>query len=139
MSLTEKDLILVCLRCGSGDVKFCGISARPYCNECDYWAPVNMGAVHEAVERWNNKVTQQQTKENNMIKRKIKMEIVRTQRMVVDIDENEGWDIPEDINEFLEFAQKYKNDPEMVWNECKSDHEITESDYKVAEFKIIEE
>lgn len=47
-------LIKVCPRCGSGDVRMCNISIRPYCNECHYWAPVNYGNEQHAIIEWNN-------------------------------------------------------------------------------------
>ncbi len=47
------DLIQLCPHCGSGDVRWCGISVRPYCAECQYWAPVNFGPASEAVQKWN--------------------------------------------------------------------------------------
>lgn len=50
------ELIKECPECGSGDVRFCTISVRPYCNECKYWAPVNFGTAEEAIERWNKRL-----------------------------------------------------------------------------------
>lgn len=49
-------LIKLCPECGSGDVRFCNISVRPYCHECNHWAPVNFGTKEEAVSRWNTRV-----------------------------------------------------------------------------------
>lgn len=63
MNLTIKDLTLYCSECGSGDVHFCNISVRPYCNECRYWAPVNWGSIHDAVFLWNKKVKKAQESE----------------------------------------------------------------------------
>lgn len=52
-------LIKICPECGSGDVHFCNISVRPYCNECNYWAPVNFGTKYEAIVKWNDRVKQE--------------------------------------------------------------------------------
>ena len=43
----------VCPECGSGDVRICSISHRPYCNECSHWAPVNFGTLADSVRQWN--------------------------------------------------------------------------------------
>jgi hypothetical protein len=48
----KADVIPCCPNCGSGDTKFCGISVRPYCNECKYWGAVNFGSKEEAIARW---------------------------------------------------------------------------------------
>jgi len=53
----ESDLssLLCCPECGSGDVKKCVISVRPYCNECNYWGAINFnGTMQDAVEKWNS-------------------------------------------------------------------------------------
>ncbi len=42
-----------CPRCGSGDVRWCGISVRPYCNECGHWGMAHHGNAEQAIERWN--------------------------------------------------------------------------------------
>lgn len=49
-------LICRCPQCGSGDVKFCNISVRPYCNECKYWAPMHFGTKADAITRWNKQL-----------------------------------------------------------------------------------
>lgn len=52
-NLIEKD-IMCCPNCGSGDVNYCSISVRPYCNECKYWGSVNWnGTKHDAIKKWN--------------------------------------------------------------------------------------
>ncbi len=51
------ELIKQCPECGSGDVHFCQISVRPYCNECNYWAAINFGSKEEAIKSWNRKLT----------------------------------------------------------------------------------
>lgn len=43
----------ICPECGSGDTHFCFISVRPYCDECNHWAPVNYGTEEESIEQWN--------------------------------------------------------------------------------------
>lgn len=48
--------IRLCPECGSGDVRFCSISARPYCNDCKYWGPVNFGRVEDAIAQWNKRL-----------------------------------------------------------------------------------
>lgn len=45
----------VCPACGSGDVTFCNISVRPYCNECKHWGRVNFGSVADAIRDWNDR------------------------------------------------------------------------------------
>ena len=42
-----------CPNCGSGDVSFCNISIRPYCNDCSYWGRVNFGTKADSIELWN--------------------------------------------------------------------------------------
>lgn len=47
--------LLPCPECGSGDIRWCAISVRPYCGDCGYWAPVNHGTDEDAVNDWNKK------------------------------------------------------------------------------------
>ena len=49
-------LIHQCPKCGSGDVEWCNISVRPYCNDCHYWGGVNYGSKNTAIANWNNSV-----------------------------------------------------------------------------------
>lgn len=49
-------LVRLCPECGSGDVQFCNISVRPYCNECKTWAPVNFGKAADSIGMWNDRV-----------------------------------------------------------------------------------
>lgn len=49
-------LIKLCPECGSGDIIFCEVSVRPYCNDCRIWAPVNFGTKEDAIRKWNKKV-----------------------------------------------------------------------------------
>jgi len=42
-----------CPNCGGGDVSFCNISVRPYCNDCSYWGSVNFGTKEDSIQRWN--------------------------------------------------------------------------------------
>ncbi len=49
----ETNDIANCPDCGSGDVRFCNVSVRPYCNECKKWGDVNLGTKEEAIARWN--------------------------------------------------------------------------------------
>lgn len=44
-----------CGECGSGDVQYCHISVRYYCNECGNWAPVNFGDRDDALRVWNDR------------------------------------------------------------------------------------
>ena len=48
-----KSLIRLCWGCGSGDVGWCDISKRPYCNECGKWGRVNFGTSEDAVRQWH--------------------------------------------------------------------------------------
>jgi len=59
---SQADLIRMCYECGSGDVRWCSISVRPYCAECDTWGPVNYGSAAESVATWNKRVAEQMTK-----------------------------------------------------------------------------
>ena len=43
-----------CNRCTSGDVRWCAISHRPYCGECNHWGRVNYGADEYAIKAWND-------------------------------------------------------------------------------------
>lgn len=52
----RRTLIHLCPECGSGDVGWCSISVRPYCNECGTWAPVNFGSADESISAWNERV-----------------------------------------------------------------------------------
>jgi uncharacterized protein (DUF983 family) len=54
-----KDLIRLCPECGSGDVRWCAISARPYCVECHTWGGVNFGSAEDAVKAWNKRVSKE--------------------------------------------------------------------------------
>jgi len=49
------DQLKPCPCCGSGDIGFCNISIRPYCNECNHWGPAHFGTKFDAVDRWNKK------------------------------------------------------------------------------------
>ncbi len=53
LSISEKLGLDYCPKCGSGDVNFCGISVRPYCNECGHWGRVNYGTQQDAIDNWN--------------------------------------------------------------------------------------
>lgn len=46
-------LIRLCPHCGSGDIRWCEISVRPYCAECHTWGRVNFGKALDAVREWN--------------------------------------------------------------------------------------
>lgn len=47
-----------CPHCGSGDVRLCRISRRPYCGECNHWARVNFtGTIEDSVAEWNRRST----------------------------------------------------------------------------------
>ncbi len=51
---SELNDLLFCPQCGSGDVKLCSISVRPYCNECKYWGRINLnGTMQDAIKDWN--------------------------------------------------------------------------------------
>lgn len=57
--MTKKEQALLkrqCPLCGSGDVEFCQISRRPYCNECRHWGRVNFGSDEDAIKEWNNQL-----------------------------------------------------------------------------------
>ena len=41
-----------CPQCGSGDVRWCDISVRPYCKDCGHWGAVNHGTKEDAVAAW---------------------------------------------------------------------------------------
>lgn len=47
-------LVRFCPECGSGDVRWCSISVRPYCAECLFWSPVNYRTAADAAVQWNN-------------------------------------------------------------------------------------
>jgi len=49
----EEPHIENCPECGSGDVEYCQISKRFYCNECKYWQPINYGTKADAIRKWN--------------------------------------------------------------------------------------
>ena len=49
----EKEPISNCPECGSGDVEYCQISKRFYCNECKYWQAINYGTKADAIRKWN--------------------------------------------------------------------------------------
>ena len=54
VSMSECKELLNCPECDSGDVRFCEISVRPHCNECQYWAPINYtGTKQDAIGAWN--------------------------------------------------------------------------------------
>ena len=44
----------LCPKCGGGDVRWCFISVRPYCNECNHWGQVNWGSEEDAIKEWND-------------------------------------------------------------------------------------
>lgn len=52
----EEKLNQMCPECGSGDIGFCEVSVRPYCRECNHWAPVNCGSKADAIRLWNAKL-----------------------------------------------------------------------------------
>lgn len=45
-----------CPECGSGDVGWCNISLRAYCNECGFWNVVNHGNMSDGIMSWNNRL-----------------------------------------------------------------------------------
>ena len=49
-------LIRHCPNCGSGDVRWCAISVRPYCHDCGTWGAVNHGSAMDAIMQWNSRV-----------------------------------------------------------------------------------
>lgn len=49
-------LTKLCPECGSGDVRWCSVSVRPYCNECRHWGPINFGSEQDAVDAWNKRL-----------------------------------------------------------------------------------
>lgn len=52
----EEDVpdIKPCHACENPDVSFCEVSVRPYCSECNHWAPLNMaGSKKHSIEKWN--------------------------------------------------------------------------------------
>lgn len=49
-------LIEICPECGSGDVRWCNVSVRPYCNDCKTWGPFNYGSADKAADDWNARV-----------------------------------------------------------------------------------
>lgn len=48
-----KTLVLLCHGCHSGDVGWCDVSKRPYCNECNMWGRVNYGTPQDAIRQWH--------------------------------------------------------------------------------------
>lgn len=56
IKIREIKLIKICPVCGSGDVHFCYISQRPYCNECKHWERSHFEHKSKAISRWNNRV-----------------------------------------------------------------------------------
>ena len=53
---TPEELIRHCPECGSGDVRWCAISVRPYCSDCHHWGPINYGTAVDAIMQWNSRV-----------------------------------------------------------------------------------
>lgn len=49
-------LVRWCPDCGSGDVRWCNISVRPYCAECGTWGSVNLGTADDAAQAWNRRL-----------------------------------------------------------------------------------
>jgi uncharacterized protein (DUF983 family) len=62
---TSDGLIRHCPECGSGDVRWCTISVRPYCNDCDTWGPINYGSAMDAIMPWNSRVIAATERETN--------------------------------------------------------------------------
>lgn len=52
-----RGLIRLCPECGSGDVRWCSISVRPYCADCHTWGSVNFGAASDAIKAWNTRAS----------------------------------------------------------------------------------
>jgi len=38
-----------CPNCTSGDMNWCSISVRAYCNECGWWSRINYGSTKEGL------------------------------------------------------------------------------------------
>ena len=51
-----KNLSRLCPVMGCGDVEWCSISVRPYCNSCNHWGSVNYGNPQDAVESWHKEL-----------------------------------------------------------------------------------
>ena len=48
-----KKKLKICPGCGSGDISWCQISHRPYCNDCHRWGRVNHRSDEDGIEEWN--------------------------------------------------------------------------------------
>jgi hypothetical protein len=44
-----------CCECGETDLRWCGISVRPYCNDCKNWGFINYGTPEDAIKSWNER------------------------------------------------------------------------------------
>ncbi|QEG08905.1 hypothetical protein [Aeromonas phage 4L372XY] len=65
-----------------------------------------------------------------MNKNKIYIDVKRTQTIRVEISEEEGWDIPDDMVDFAEFYADIKNDSYSFAKDANWDKPDTE-DYEV--------
>lgn len=50
------NLSRLCPLMGCGDVRWCNISVRPYCNDCGHWGPVNYGNEQDAIKLWHEQL-----------------------------------------------------------------------------------
>ena len=49
-------LVQLCPECGSGDIRWCNISVRPYCADCHTWGATNYGSAADATKSWNERL-----------------------------------------------------------------------------------
>jgi len=47
------DPLVLCKSCGSGNVRYCQISKRFYCAECNSWPPTHWNDEKYARQQWN--------------------------------------------------------------------------------------
>lgn len=49
----KKFELRACSDCGCADVRWCVISHRPFCPDCNKWGAVNLGTDLDAINAWN--------------------------------------------------------------------------------------
>ena len=66
-----------CDECSSTDLRWCGISVRPYCSECKQWGRTNFGTAESAIKDWNENWERLQAKEDNLTLIETSQETIR--------------------------------------------------------------
>lgn len=73
-----------------------------------------------------------------MAQRKIMIEVTRTERMMVEVSHDQDWNVPQDLTELFQMAERLRSDPEGLWESCKDDYGIETVSCEVTNFKIEE-